>query len=146
MSRPGRAFAAAMSSFTFVAGTDGCTTSVLGASSSRETGAMSRSVSYGIFAKMLGLIASEAGVMPIVYPSGADFTTSDTPMRLLAPERLSTTTCFPIDFADPRRDDARDDVARPARRRRHDQPDRARGIVLRDGGQRRKRGRHHYRP
>lgn len=46
---PGRALMNAISSFTFLAGNDGCETSRLGTMTTSETGAKSRSRSYDTF-------------------------------------------------------------------------------------------------
>src|SRR4051812_11357239 len=55
---PGDFFASAINSFTFFAGTDGCTTSIYGCVPTSDTGAKSFAGSYGSFLNRLGLIAT----------------------------------------------------------------------------------------
>ena len=74
----------------------GCATKISVASPSLVTGAKSRKVSNGIFAKTCGLIT----IVPSkpsssVWPSASACATCCVPMLPLAPGRFSTITCWP---------------------------------------------------
>jgi hypothetical protein len=94
---PGFAFASAMYSCRFFAGTAGFTTSTWGLPATSETGAVSLSESneslpaYSVTldAKLLVCISS-------VYPSGAARTSASVATIVFAPGRFSTRTCWPI--------------------------------------------------
>src|SRR5262249_5070767 len=59
------------------------------------TAARSFTVSYGMFARRLGLMTCAVTTTPRVWPSGADFATRSVPTTVPAPGRFSTTTGCP---------------------------------------------------
>jgi hypothetical protein len=59
---PGSALARAIRSLMLLAGTEGWTLTICGTSTTSEMGAKSRTASYGIFAKMCGLMVSEGWI------------------------------------------------------------------------------------
>jgi hypothetical protein len=93
---PGRAFASAISSFTFFTGREGCTTSTVCVSASWLTIVKSLIESNGSFAKSVGFTACGVVAISTVYPSGAARATTSVPMFVDAPARLSTMMLCPM--------------------------------------------------
>src|SRR5262249_20030968 len=134
-SSPGLARASAISSFTVVAGTEGCTTRLKSDVAKRLTGAKSRSVSYGrlgtapwttAFGGVVGVVAeARVGAVggrlgrvraPVPPPRPAAIIHDEAPAKIVG-QRL--------------RDDARRHVRPASRGCRNDQADRPGGIRLR---------------
>ena len=74
-----------------MAGTDGCTRSIIGSEASSVIGAKSLIGSNDTFCSA-GAAAKANVVTSSVRPSGADFATADVPIALPAPGRLLTIT------------------------------------------------------
>src|SRR6185369_11970374 len=95
LSLPGFAFEYAISSFGVFAGTDGCTTAMIGTVATRLIGAKSLTGSQGSLSKNAGAVANEVAAMNNVYPSGALRATCSAAMLPLAPGLFSTTIGWP---------------------------------------------------
>ena len=118
-----------MNSFTERAGIDGCTTRTLGVVPMREIGAKSRWWSYGIFAYSDSAIALDAMLhWNSVYPSAGDLAANAAPTVPPAPDRLSTSTCWPHILLNRSVMQARDDVGRASGGKGHDVADGFGGI------------------
>src|SRR6476469_233621 len=97
MSAPGLAFASAISSFTFFAGTEGCTDRICGLTANSDKGANEASLSYWSVLYRCGAIAKVLLVpTSSVYPSGGDLDTNPWPIVPVAPARLSIMNCWPV--------------------------------------------------
>ena len=90
---PGLDLASAISSFTLLAGTDGCTTTSCGPLATLVTAMKSLTGSNGSCLYMCGLtVKMLPDVIRMVCPSGGDLATTSAPMLPPAPARFSTTT------------------------------------------------------
>ena len=86
--------ASAISSAIELGGKAGCAAIMNGTFTALVIGAKSLTASYGSFGLTCGLIYIVVAVVSSsVYPSGSDFATASAPMIVLAPPRLSMTTC-----------------------------------------------------